>query len=339
MCIKQTELTKVDEVAAARGTMKVASLVGDPECNGLVAVSLYDQKPFYFLSNSHTKVEWIEKTKEVWSNHLKKKLSVPYHRLNLVDNYNYNMNMVDLADQLRDHYLIDRWMIKRKWWWEVFFWCYEMLLTNSYVLYCKYYRMHKLKPITHYEFQRSVALVWINPKKYWPNLRNTNIKVKPPKRPCTRLSDNTNTPCRTLSTTPTTDTIDSTPSHTISLDNTDRDEKKTSFFTRNTIVNDASLDPFSGTLVCRLIKYNQHLPCPPPITSSYCQLHKWETGEKTRKGCIFCTDCRITLCDRCYIPFHTVENLVGMKEILKLSYRDVEFNCEPIVNCLNQEYI
>ncbi len=28
-----------------------------------------------------------------------------------------NMNGADIADQLRNHYRIDRWMRKRKWWW------------------------------------------------------------------------------------------------------------------------------------------------------------------------------------------------------------------------------
>ena len=44
------------------------------------------------------------------------------------------MNNVDIADQLRGFYRIDKWMRKRKWWWSMFFWCFQILLTNSYIV-------------------------------------------------------------------------------------------------------------------------------------------------------------------------------------------------------------
>ena len=39
------------EVLEARRTLKVAELKNEPSLKGLVALSLYDTKPFYFLTN------------------------------------------------------------------------------------------------------------------------------------------------------------------------------------------------------------------------------------------------------------------------------------------------
>jgi hypothetical protein len=41
----------------ARGTLKVAHLKGDEKIPGLIALSYYDSKPFYMLSNACEKVQ------------------------------------------------------------------------------------------------------------------------------------------------------------------------------------------------------------------------------------------------------------------------------------------
>ena len=48
-CILQTTVTKKKELLKNRGTMKASILVGDSNCKGLVALSFYDSKPFYFV--------------------------------------------------------------------------------------------------------------------------------------------------------------------------------------------------------------------------------------------------------------------------------------------------
>ena len=35
----------------------------------------------------------------------------------------------------------------------MFFWCFQMLLTNSYILYKKYMLLHNITPMSHYDFQ------------------------------------------------------------------------------------------------------------------------------------------------------------------------------------------
>ena len=44
-----------------------------------------------------------------------------------------------------------------------------MLLTNAYISFVKFHRIHgkKVKK-THYEFIKDVALAWIKPDMYWP---------------------------------------------------------------------------------------------------------------------------------------------------------------------------
>ena len=51
-CILQTTVTKKKELLKKRGTVKASVLVGDSKCKGLVALSFYDSKPVYFISNA-----------------------------------------------------------------------------------------------------------------------------------------------------------------------------------------------------------------------------------------------------------------------------------------------
>ena len=120
-CIIQKELTHKTEIANARGTLKVSRLVGDRYVPGLIALSLYDSKPFYMLSNACECVKWVPKKRKVWYRTLDKYVEIVFHRLNIVDDYNVNMNNVDIADQLRGSYRFDHWMRKRKWWWSMWF--------------------------------------------------------------------------------------------------------------------------------------------------------------------------------------------------------------------------
>ena len=122
--ITQKEVTKKAEIEEARGTLKAAELIGDPKCEGLIALSLYDSKPFYMMTMACEKVEWKLKSRKLWDKELVRMVSKPFYRLNIVDDYNNNMNNVDLADQLRGSYRFDHWMRKRKWWWSMFFWCF-----------------------------------------------------------------------------------------------------------------------------------------------------------------------------------------------------------------------
>ena len=64
-CILQEEVSTRGALARVRGTVKVAKLVGDEYIQGLVAISLYDTKPVYVMTNAIEQVKWIKKYREL----------------------------------------------------------------------------------------------------------------------------------------------------------------------------------------------------------------------------------------------------------------------------------
>ena len=51
--------------------------------------------------------------------------------------YNNGMGEVDIADQLRLQYRLDKWIRNCKWWMSIFMWRLASVTTNAYVMYCK----------------------------------------------------------------------------------------------------------------------------------------------------------------------------------------------------------
>jgi hypothetical protein len=80
------------------GCTKAAVLRNDPVCPHLICCSIYDNKPVHIMSTVAECVEWDEKSRRVWSSELSSHVL-----LNLIDIYNFHMNSVDMADQLRNH--------------------------------------------------------------------------------------------------------------------------------------------------------------------------------------------------------------------------------------------
>ena len=111
-CVLQEELKNQKEAEKVRGLTKAAVLEGDAECPNLVAFSVYDTKPVHFLSMSCTELKWIEKVKIVFDKKEEKRVQLRFLRCKVNDDYNNGMNGVDMADQLRGSYRIDRWMRK-----------------------------------------------------------------------------------------------------------------------------------------------------------------------------------------------------------------------------------
>ena len=52
LCLFQKKETSKIAHAKARWTLKVTTMKGDPSIPGIVALSIYDNKPFYFMSNA-----------------------------------------------------------------------------------------------------------------------------------------------------------------------------------------------------------------------------------------------------------------------------------------------
>ena len=88
------------------------------------------QRPVHFLSMCFNAIKWDHKTRQVYDPETQ---MVPYaHFLHLsVDGYyNYNMKSIDLSDQLRCVYRVDRWMRKYKWWRYLLFWIHCLVLVR-----------------------------------------------------------------------------------------------------------------------------------------------------------------------------------------------------------------
>ena len=207
-CIEQLDVTKKEDLAKARGTLKVSELVGNAQMKGLVAISLYDSKPVYLMTTASEEIVWVKKERKLFDKNLMELVPAPFFRTNVIDDYNHIMGNVDIADQLRGSYRFDHWMGKPKWWWGMFFWFFQVLMTNSYIAYKKYMEIHDVKPMTHYQFRYLLCISWID-RKYRINItvsvarsivssltshgeietRSRNAASKKPKR--TQVSDTT----------------------------------------------------------------------------------------------------------------------------------------------------
>ena len=168
VCLYEKKETTKLTVAKEKWTLKVSTHKEDAEIPSIVALSLYNSKLFYFMSNACEEVKWKQTTRQVWHRDLQKILEMPFFRLNLILDYNNGMNDVDLADQVRNMYQWYLFMRKRKLWWAIIMQCLQMLQDNAYVLYIEYMTMHQLKAITHFELNRKICLAWIYSENYWP---------------------------------------------------------------------------------------------------------------------------------------------------------------------------
>ena len=111
-CIFQKEATEKAEKEKSRGTLKVDLMKIDSKVQGLLALSYYYSKSLYMMDNAIDKVQWIKKKRRVFRKYLQRTSEITFHRINVIDVYNYNMNNVDVADRLRGSYRFDHCMCK-----------------------------------------------------------------------------------------------------------------------------------------------------------------------------------------------------------------------------------
>jgi hypothetical protein len=114
--VKQDEEKNVKRAEMLRGTTKAALLQNSADTPDLLAASVYDTKPVHLMSTVSKSVRWVMKNKKVWSKDEEAMKVIGFLRLNMIDDYNQNMNSTDIADQLRNTYRPDHWMRNRKWW-------------------------------------------------------------------------------------------------------------------------------------------------------------------------------------------------------------------------------
>jgi hypothetical protein len=97
-----------------------ARLLDNPECPDLLVCSVYNTKPVHVMTSAASCVDWITMKRKVYLASEKKMVMMEYLQLNLIYDYNNHMNIVDLADKLRNCYRFNHWMRNRKWWWAIF---------------------------------------------------------------------------------------------------------------------------------------------------------------------------------------------------------------------------
>lgn len=71
------------------------------------------------------------KQRKVWSSLAKRVSQIDFFRLNVVEEYNNQMNHVNVSDQLQNQYRPDHWMRIRKWWWAFFIWGIGVAAANA----------------------------------------------------------------------------------------------------------------------------------------------------------------------------------------------------------------
>jgi len=230
---------------------------------------------------------------------------ISFYCLNVIEAYNYNMNNVDIVDQLRGSYRFDHWMRKQKWWWSIFFWCFQILLTNSYIVYTKYMITHKQIILSHYEFNKAIALAWLDKDKYWP--KNTNGDND---RDNSRRS-------RSISVAMGSTSRSSAPSSTrrsISMAESSRTTTK-----KIPRIKDKSIAP-NGALGMRL-NHGRYWTKSPTKKEPRCQLYYWATNEKYRAQLMTCMECNVKFCINFFAMFHKIEDLAVDKEELAKKYQ------------------
>jgi hypothetical protein len=286
--VKQIEVSNKDELAKVRNTLKVATLKQADVGLNLVVASVYDQKPVYLMSSCCTEVKWIKKERSVYHKTLKQKVKVPFYRLNLIDFYNNNMGSVDVADQLRTNYRVDHWMRNTKWWWAIFWWCFQMLLTNAYLAYVNFMKMHRLKPMSHKDFIKAVALAWLGDDSGWP--RGSKVVFDFAQGLASDFNSESGKKRARESTV-----------SDLSSSGKKRGRNENATFSEKSFN--------SGELKARRLNANmRHLPVPSLLNDPYCQLcHNF--GRRNRKQIMSCPDCNVALCLNCYSPFHKDQEL------------------------------
>lgn len=226
------------------------------------------------------KIEWITKQRPVFDKNIGTVAPINFLRLNVTDEYNYGMGHVDMADQLRNYYRCDHWLRNFKWWHAMFWWGIQVMMINSYLVYCRVCEDVSIKPMNHYQFQKECALAWIDPEGFG--------KVDGYK-------------------TPTDDEVSTISSVSSS--------KRRSRITDEAL--DPLKGSLRKRLNRNIGHWPSLLPRDKHRNSFACQLHKWASGKQKKSNIAFCAECNVALCLDCYESFHCVFNLLDEKECFR----------------------
>ena len=72
------------------------------------------------------------------------------------------MGGANISDQIHGSYRFDHWLRNFKWWHSIFWWGVQVLMVNSYKCYCDNHKGIQETPMNHYEYQKMIALFWLD---------------------------------------------------------------------------------------------------------------------------------------------------------------------------------
>ena len=138
--------------------------------DGVNVIFWMDNGPVYLLSTIHTveyDADFVERNRkrprihqhnkksvlDVFGNASVKNLRIP----RVIDDYNYNMNGVDVADQLRSYY--DTHIVTRRNWYPIFFWILDTCIINAFIMSKS---IASTKHLSQKEFRMDIANELIN---------------------------------------------------------------------------------------------------------------------------------------------------------------------------------
>ena len=84
------------------------------------------------ISHSTPSVTWVALLKIIYSHKEKETVKFNFLRFNMSNEYNFEMNDNDVADQYRLMYRMQRFQRNQKWWWALWLWVMEASLANYY---------------------------------------------------------------------------------------------------------------------------------------------------------------------------------------------------------------
>ena len=280
---KQEEVRGEANLRSVVGTVKAAELIVDGLEDKIVATSVYDSKPAYFLSSSCESITWVKKTKKVWVHENDSIMNLEFLRLSSANNYNNGMGDVDIADQKRGSYRPDRFMRKMKWWWSMWIWGLGVLLVNCYISYVTFLQdnnVPKKNILSQYDFRKAIALAWLDPKNYW--------KSNEKKRSADEINE----------------------SSAVATRSRKKLKKKSTYIT------DDSFRP-NGNMSDRLSRGIEHdfEMC---SKHSRCAIHRWATDRKVSRhnDVYFCPVCNICVCISCHKLLRNEKDILSLKNEL-----------------------
>ena len=81
--------------------------------------------------------------------------------------YNNNINSVDIIYNIHNQYMIDHWIQKYEWRWELFWWIHGVIFVNTYVIYKTKHDFNNNHPTNHYELWRKIVLNKLDSQLFW----------------------------------------------------------------------------------------------------------------------------------------------------------------------------